>query len=163
MQFLNQAVQLDASRPQAYNFLGEIELYSLHQLGPAVQHYKAALEHGGEATFHVLHDHGGTGFSRSCSGWLYVSHNGIRFEAFDSLHKFRASRNEIFEAKKNRFGGGQVGQIRIGGGNSGGSTADVSAFHIRLHNGKGENYNLAPLSNYKEAERELILEIIGKS
>src|SRR5258708_22633503 len=101
MQVLNQAVQMEPSRPQAYNALGEIELYSMRQLGPAVQHYKAALEHGGEATFHVLHDHGGTGFSRSCSGWLSVSKNGIRFEAFDSLHKFQAASGDIFEAKLN--------------------------------------------------------------
>jgi hypothetical protein len=134
----------------------------MRQLGPAVQHYKASLERGGDATFHVLHDHGGTGFSRSCTGWLYVSKNGIRFEAFDSLHKFQATSREIFEAKKNRFGGGQVGPIRIGGGN-GGNTTDVNAFHIRLHNSKGENYNLAPMSNFKEAERDLILDIIGKN
>jgi len=161
MQFLNQAVQLDPSRPQAYNFLGELELYSMRQLGPAVQHYKAALEHGGEATFHVFHDHGGTGFTRHCSGWLSVSKSGIRFEAFDSLHKFRATSSEIFEAKRNRLGGGQVGPLRIGG--NGNTTTDVSAFHIRLHGSKGENYNLAPMSNFKDAERELILDIIGKS
>jgi hypothetical protein len=36
----------------------------------------------------------------------------------------------------------------------------VSAFHIRLENGK--NYNFAPGSTFSEAERELILSIIGK-
>lgn len=162
IKYLEQAVKLDPARPAAYNLMGEIELYSSHQLGPAVQHYKAALERGGEATLHVLHDHGGSGFTRSCSGWLHVSRNGVRFEAFDSLHKFRGSRDEIFEAKRNRFGGGQIGPIHIGGQNGGGNTTDLSAFHIKLHGSKGENFNLAPMSNYKEAERDLILDIIGK-
>jgi hypothetical protein len=161
VQLLNQAIQLDATRPQAYNFLGEIELYSMRQLGPAVQHYKAALERGGEATFHVLHDHGGSGFTRNCSGWLYVSRNGVRFVAFDSLHKFSATHSEIFEVKRNRFGGGQIGPIRIGGSGGGGATTDIAAFHIRLHNSTGDLYNLAPMSQFRDAERDLILEILG--
>src|SRR5207253_912603 len=120
----------------------------------------ASLERGGEATFHVFHDHGGTGFSRSCTGWLYVSKNGVRFEAFDSLHKFTARRSEVFEAKKNRFGGGQIGPIRIGGSGGGGATTDIAAFHVRLHNSKGDLYNLAPMSQFKDAERDPILDII---
>jgi hypothetical protein len=34
------------------------------------------------------------------------------------------------------------------------------AFHIRLVTGK--NYNFAPGSNYTEAERDLILSLIGR-
>jgi hypothetical protein len=36
----------------------------------------------------------------------------------------------------------------------------LSAFHIRLDSGK--NYNFAPGSSFTDAERELILSILGK-
>jgi hypothetical protein len=121
-----------------------------------MQNYKAALARGGEATFHVVHDHGAGNFQNACRGWLHVSRNGVHFEAFDSLHKFSASRSQVHEAKKNRWQG-----VLLNDG-SGRQAPDMHPFHIRLQSSKGPNYNFAPMSNSGDAERGLILDIIDK-
>jgi serine/threonine protein kinase len=151
LQLLSQAIQLDPNKPQAYDASAEIQLYQQRQLGPAMQNYKKALERGGEATFHVFHDHRGTNFTSNCKGFLRISRGKARFEAFDSVHKFAASR--VFEAKKNRF------SLFTGGGNR---SVDMHSFHIRLENKDGPNYNLAPMSQFGEAERDLILDVLDK-
>jgi hypothetical protein len=62
------------------------------------------------------------------------------------MHSFDVPRAQVKETKKNRsvF---SIGNQR------------VTSFHIRLADGK--NYNLAPMSNFSDAERDLILSIIG--
>ncbi len=157
VQILNQAIQEYPNRPEAYDALGEIQLYNFNQIGPAVQNYKQSLALGGVATFHVAHDHNGSNFTTVCRGWLKVSRNSVSFEGFDSLDRFRGSRAQVYEAKKNRF---QGAGLHIPGVNS--NARDLEAFHIRLQNKDGPNYNLAPLSNYKEQETKLILDIIDK-
>ena len=62
---------------------------------------------------------------------------------------FKASKTEVREAKRNKV----VGMFARG-------QVSVSAFHIRLASGK--NYNLAPGSAFTDAERDLILNLIGK-
>jgi serine/threonine protein kinase len=151
-ELLSRAITLDPNKARAYSTLGELQFYFLNQLPQAVQNDQAAVAHGGVATFHVYHEHGGGNFALSCKGYLYLSKGGVRFAAFDSAHSFQAQRGDIQEAKKNRLIGGIVGRRNVPG-------IDLRAFHIKLRN--GQNYNFAPMSRFSEAERELILSIIG--
>lgn len=148
-QLLNRAVAMEPNNPKAYDKLGELDLYYLNQIGPALQNYQAAIAHGGTATFHVAHDHSTGNFTTSCKGWLYVSKTQVRYQAFDSIHHFMAPRSEIREFKKNRF------TVNLGNR----AAVDLKAFHIKLADGK--NYNFAPTSRFGEAERDLILGIGG--
>ena len=42
-QFLNRAVAMDPNKPQAYDKLGELDMYYLNQVGSAIQNYQAAI------------------------------------------------------------------------------------------------------------------------
>ncbi len=148
-QLLNRAVAMEPNNPKAYDKLGELDLYYLNQIGPALQNYQAAIAHGGTATFHVAHDHSTGNFTTSCKGWLYVSKTQVRYQAFDSIHAFTAPRGEIREFKKNRF------TVNLGNR----AAVDLKAFHVKLADGK--NYNFAPTSRFGEAERDLILSVGG--
>jgi len=148
-QLLSRAISMDPNRPQAYDKLGELDLYFLNQVGPAIQNYQAAIAHGGQATFHVAHDHSTGNFTTNCKGYLYVSKSQVHFKAYDSVHEFSAPRSQIREFKRNRF------TINL----SQRAAVDLKAFHVKLADGR--NFNLAPLSHFQEAERDLILSIGG--
>ena len=62
------------------------------------------------------------------------------------MHSFDVPRAQVKEMKKNRS------LFTIG-------AQRVTSFRIRLEDGK--NFNLAPKSNFSDAERELILSIAG--
>ena len=152
-QVLQQAVRSDPSKPRAYSGLAELQLYVLGDLGGAMQNYNAAVARGGDAVFHVLHDHSAETFVKHCQGFLYVSRKGIRFAPTDSSgHGFTATHPEIREARMNR-------KLNINFGRQNRPSIDPHAFHIRLAN--GQNYNFAPMSRFTEEERNLILGIIG--
>jgi hypothetical protein len=135
-------------KPRAYAELGELELYSLNDLPSAAQHDQAAIARGGEAVFHVRHDHSGDTFSAQCTGKLYISKSRVRFVPASGPHAFSAKKADIKEVKKNRMSGG------FGFGRS-----DVRSFHIRLAT---QNYNLAGSSQTADGERDLIVSLIGE-
>ena len=135
-------------KPRAYAELGELELYSLNDLPSAAQHDQAAIARGGEAIFHIRHDHSGETFASQCTGKLYVSKSKVRFVPVSGPHGFTAKKEDIREVKKNKMSGG------FGFGRS-----DVRSFHVRLAT---QNYNLAGSSQSIDGERDLILASIGE-
>jgi len=143
-----QAIKLVPKNPKAYAALGELYLYTVGNLPEALKYYHAAVARGGVVTFHVHHDRGGGNFTVASDGRLLLSNSSVAFSA-DGGDAFRVPRGAVREAKRNKV----VGMFTRG-------QLSVSAFHIRLESGK--NYNFAPGSNFSDAERDLILSIIGK-
>jgi serine/threonine protein kinase len=143
-----QAIQLQPKGPRAYAALGEIYLYSSPNLPEALKYYHAAIARGGVVTFHVHHDRGGGNFTVATDGRLMLSNSSVAFTG-PGADGFKVPRGAIREAKRNKL----VGMLAHG-------QFSVSAFHIRLESGK--NYNFAPGSTFTEAERDLILTILGK-
>jgi serine/threonine protein kinase len=142
-----QAIQLVPKNPKAYAALGELYLYNVGNLPEALKYYHAAVSRGGVVTFHVHHDRGGGNFTVATDGRLMLSNSSVAYSG--SSDSFKVSRGEVREARGNKV----VGLFTHG-------KVSVSAFHIRLASGK--NYNFAPGSNFSEAEKDLILSIIGK-
>ena len=140
---LQQAVNLDSSKPQAYGLLGFAQLYGSHDPLAAERSMRAAIERGGGAPFRVYHDHDGF-FNTFCHGSLFVSRAKVTYKADDGNHTFEASRGDIKEAKSNGFVGSQFG-----------------AFHLRVSVGSGKptNYNFAPATRQK-SEANLIISLI---
>jgi hypothetical protein len=151
-QSLMQAMRSDPTKPRAYSGLAELQLYILGNLSGAMQNYQATLARGGEAVFHVLHDHSAETFVKHCSGFLYVSAKGVRFTTTESGHGFTAQRSDVREARPNR-------KLNLNFGRQNRPSIDPHAFHIRL--GNGQNYNFAPTSRFTEEERNLILNTLG--
>jgi serine/threonine protein kinase len=143
-----QAIKLAPKSPKAYAALGELYLYTSPNLPEALKYYHAAIARGGVVTFHVHHDRGGGNFTVATDGRLMLSNSSVAFTG-DGADGFKVPRGAIREAKRNKL----VGMLAHG-------QFSVSAFHIRLDSGK--NYNFAPGSTFTEAERDLILSILGK-
>jgi hypothetical protein len=80
----------------------------------------------------VVHDHGIGTLAYFCVGVLYVSNDGVAFQATKAndgrLDRFQISKADIQEARKNKLPLGQNGYF-------------LEGFHIRLRN--GVNYNFA--------------------
>jgi serine/threonine protein kinase len=144
-----QAIKLAPKSPKAYAALGELYLYTVGNLPEALKYYKAAVARGGVVTFHVHHDRGGGNFTVATDGRLMLSNASVAYNGGAGGDSFMIPRSAVREAKRNKI----VGLLAHG-------QISVSAFHIRLDSGK--NYNFAPGSTFTEAERELILSIIGK-
>jgi serine/threonine protein kinase len=142
-----QAIKLVPKNPKAYAALGELYLYNVGNLPEALKYYHAAVARGGVVTFHVHHDRGGGNFTVATDGRLMLSNSSVAYSG--GSDSFKVSKGEVREARGNKV----VGLFTHG-------RVSVSAFHIRLASGK--NYNLAPGSNFTEAEKDLILSIIGK-
>jgi len=140
---LQQAINVDSSKPQAYGYLGFAQLYGSHDALAAERSMRAAIERGGGAPFRVYHDHDGF-FNTFCQGSLFVSKTTVTFKADDGNHTFAANRADIKEAKPNGFVGSQYG-----------------AFHLKVVVGSGKptNYNFAPATRQK-AEANLIIGLI---
>jgi hypothetical protein len=141
--FLQQAINVDSSKPQAYGYLGFVQLYGSHDALAAERSMRAAIEHGGGAPFRVYHDHDGF-FNTFCQGSLFVSKTTVTFKADDGNHTFEANRADIKEAKSNGFVGSQYG-----------------AFHLKVvvGSGKPNNYNFAPATRQK-TEANLIIGLV---
>lgn len=145
IRYAQQAVQLDASRPQAYQILGMMLLYSRNDFAGAEQAMRAAIDRGGSAAFIVFHDHGTGQFQQYCKGTMFVSKTGVSFKADDGQDTFETADSNIKEAKTNGFFGSEVG-----------------AFHIKpvqQINGRG-NFNFAPATRNR-AEAQLLIRLIG--
>jgi len=144
-----QAIKLVPKNPKAYAALGELYLYTLGNLPEALRYYHAAIARGGVVTFHVHHDRGGGNFTVASDGRLLVSNSSVAYVSANGSDSFKVSKGDVREAKRDKvvglFSHGQV---------------SLMAFHIRLMTGK--NYNFAPGSNFNEAERDLILTLIGR-
>ena len=141
--YAQQAVQLDPSRPQAYQYLGTMLLYTRNDFAGAEQAMRAAIERGGSAAFIVYHDHTGN-FSEYCQGTFFVTKSGVSFKADNGVDTFETVDSNIKEAKTNGFVGSQFG-----------------AFHIKpveQINGRG-NFNFAPNTRNK-AEAQMIIRLI---
>lgn len=140
---LQQAINIDSSKPQAYGYLGFAQLYGSHDALAAERSMRAAIERGGGAPFRVYHDHDGF-FKTFCQGSLFVSRTTVTFKADDGNHTFEASRGDIKEAKSNGFVGSQYG-----------------AFHLKVIVGSGKptNYNFAPATRQK-SEANLIIGLV---
>ena len=151
-QILMQAIRSDPTKPRAYSGLAELQLYILGDLGGAMQNYQQAVARGGDAVFHVLHDHSAETFVAHCQGFLYVSRKGVRFVPSDSNHGFTAVRADVREVRSNR-------KLNFSFGRQTRPSIDPHAFHIKLAN--GQNYNFAPMSRFTEEERNLILGMLG--
>jgi hypothetical protein len=147
---LRQGIKMDPNKPRAYSGLAELQLYIFNDLAGATQNAQAALARGGDAVFHVQHDHSSNTFTVACTGKLYVSQTGVRLVPDTGSHAFNARKAEIREMRKNR-------PFTIGLRQK---PVDLHAFHIRLAN--GQNYNLAPSSRSSEGERELIFTLFGE-
>lgn len=142
--FLQQAVNIDPAKPQAYGLLGFAELYGASDILAAERSMRAAIERGGGAPFRVYHDHDGF-FNTFCQGSLFVSKATVTFKGDDGKHTFGANRADIKETKLNGFVGSQFG-----------------AFHLKVAIGaaKPENFNFAPATRQK-AESNLIINLIN--
>jgi hypothetical protein len=144
-----QAIKLLPKNPKAYAALGELYLYTIGNLPEALRYYHAAIARGGVVTFHVHHDRGGGNFTVASDGRLLVSNSSVAYVSANGSDSFKVSKGEVKEAKRDKvvglFSHGQV---------------SLMAFHIRLMTGK--NYNFSPGSNFNEAERDLILSLIGR-
>jgi serine/threonine protein kinase len=152
IQLLNQAVRMDPSKPRAYSGIGEALLYGLGDVNGARQNDQTAVARGGDAVFHVLHDHSAGTFVKHCTAFLYVSNRGVRLVSNEPAHNFTVTRADIREAKANR-------NLNLTFGRQARPSIDPHAFHIRL--GSGQNYNFAPTSRSTEEERNLILNLLG--
>ncbi len=139
---LTRAIAANPARWQAYNSLAKIQLYYLNTPDQAFANYRAAIAHGGHASFRVRHDHGGEGLGIACSGWLNVSAGRASYQADNGAHTFAFA--PVKEAKRNKFVG------RMDGGHG---------FHIRLMN--NQNYNFAPTSSAPRAEVDFIVSVVG--
>ncbi len=144
-----QAIKLQPKSAKAYAALGELYMYTVPNLPEALKYYHAAIARGGVVTFHVHHDRGGGNFTVASDGRLMLSNSSVAFTAEAGADAFKVPRAAVREAKRNKM----VGMFSRG-------QLSVAAFHIRLDTGK--NYNFAPGSTFSDAERELILSIIGK-
>ena len=142
--YAQQAVQLDPTRPQAYQYLGTMLLYTRNDYQGAEQAMRAAIERGGSAAFIVYHDHTGS-FSEYCQGTFFVTKTGVSFKADNGVDTFETEDSNIKEAKTNGFVGSQLG-----------------AFHIKpiqQINGRN-NFNFAPNTRNK-AEAQMIIRLVS--
>lgn len=87
---LQTAARLDPRRPEAFQMLGFAVLYAYGDLYGAEKLMRVAVNNGGSAVFRVFHDDSG-GFSRRCSGSLYISPDSIRYESDDNRHTFETA------------------------------------------------------------------------
>ena len=137
-----QAVDLDPNRAGAYEIAGIAQLYGLKDLKAAAATMRAAVQHGGSASFSVSHDHDGF-FKTYCQGSLYITKFGVNYRSNDGAHAFLASHTDLKDIDSNSFVG-----------------ANFFSFHIKVsQNGKAKNFNFAP-GSLTAAERDLIVDLI---
>ena len=143
MQYLQQAITLDAKPPTAYAMLGFAQLYGMQNPGLAEQSMRAAIERGGGAVLRVYHDHDGF-FNGFCTGSFFITKTGVTFKADDGQHTFEAKKADLTEGQLNGYVGKQH-----------------NAFHLKVQSDKRKNttYNFAPLTR-NQMESLLVLALI---
>ena len=149
LKVLNQAIKVDPNRWEAYDLKAQVYLYNFQQFPEAKENFEASLARGGNATFHVIHDHGGGNFTLKCSGWLYVMRNRLEYKASDSSpHKFVAQRSEITDVK----------QVKPMGSAGKGPTFDHHAFLMRINK---TLWIFQPQGEFQDEQRSMIMSILG--
>ncbi len=149
---LEQAVQLDAAQPRAYQLLGFTQLYLQGNIAEAEKNMRKAIELGGSASFRVFHDHANGSFKQTCSGTLFVTKTNVTFKADDGRDTFETDDANVREIRTNNLAGGAFGAL-LGG-------KDLGAFHIKVKRDRDtKNYNFAPLTS-KRNESELIIALV---
>jgi hypothetical protein len=137
-----QAVDLDPNRAGAYEIAGVAQLYGLNDGNAAATAMRAAVQHGGSASFSVSHDHDGF-FGTYCQGSLYITNFGVNYRSNDGAHTFLAGRTDLKDVGRNSFVG-----------------AKFFSFHIKVsQNGQIQNFNFAP-GKLTATERDLILDLL---
>jgi hypothetical protein len=90
VQILETAVKSRPNNPAAYQMLGFVYLYGLHNFAQAEKSMRESVSNGGSAVFRVYHDDNGN-FHNRCTGSLYVSQDSLRFESDDNVHTFETA------------------------------------------------------------------------
>jgi tetratricopeptide (TPR) repeat protein len=101
VRFLESAVKLSPKDPKAFQMLGYVNLYGLNNPARAEKYMRQAIENGGSAVFRVYHDDNGN-FMRRCTGSLYISSNGVRYESDDNMHTFETTLGNVEKIKLDR-------------------------------------------------------------
>lgn len=136
-----------ASTAEAYEAKARVSLQN-KDYDQAREHLEAALDHGGKATFMIIHDHSRGNFESddpkaTCVGELMIFSNGVSFEPREDADRFSANWSDVKDAGGNKF---------FGSGKGG--------FHVSINTGgKYKNFNLAPESKEK-AEGKLVLDLL---
>lgn len=101
IRILNQAAQMQPNNPIAHQQIGFMTLYGTSNGFTASEaNFRKAIEFGGSAVFRVYHDHASY-FQDFCQGSLYISRDGVRFEADDNKHTFDTTDTNIKQVKTN--------------------------------------------------------------
>lgn len=143
---LDKAIQMDPNGWEAYDLEAQVYLYNMKRFPEARKNFEASLTHGGNATFHVAHDHGGGNFTTHCNGWLYVTKTGVEFKSWDSIHKFKVTRSQMSDVRSMRPGAKK------------GPAVDRHGLLMKSGN---QTYDLAPLGQFGDDQRSMILGILG--
>jgi hypothetical protein len=154
---LQQAVDSQPNEPRAYELLGQMEL-AQGDVRRASEHYRAAVQKGGSAEFHVIHDNFGGQFTNVCKGVLKIRSGKVAFVADDAGDSFEVPVSQVKEARRNRVGA--VGKVIGGVFRRKGSREDddiPDAFHIRT---TSKNYNLLSAAQNRPQATDLILNLI---
>jgi tetratricopeptide (TPR) repeat protein len=99
--FLKTAVKIKPNDSKAYQMLGFVNLYGLHNLTEAQKYMRESIENGGSAVFRVYHDDNGN-FMHRCSGSLFISLEIIRYESDDNKHTFETATINVEKIKLDR-------------------------------------------------------------
>lgn len=143
IRLLQQAIQVDGTKPAAYALLGVAQLYGKRNASAAAEPMRGAIQRGGAAVFRVYHDHSSGAFSQYCEGSFFITKSGVSFKADDGNDTFETDDGSIKEAKLNSLVGVNYG-----------------AFHIKLEKeAGGRNYNFAPKTQQK-TESQMITSLI---
>jgi serine/threonine protein kinase len=148
MALLDKAIKVDPNGWQAYDLKAQIYLYNFQKWPEAKQNFQLSLAHGGNATFHVAHDHGAGTFTSKCQGWLYVTSKAVEFKASNGTHHITVKRSDVTDIKGLRpFG--SVGR---------GPVVDHHALQMRLNK---QLWIFGPDGQFGDEQRAMILGIIG--
>jgi len=148
MALLDKAIKVNPNGWQAYDLEGQVYLYNFNKWPEAKQNFELSLSHGGNATFHVAHDHGAGNFTSKCDGWLYVTRRGIEFKSWNSQHHFVVKRGELSDLKA----------AKPFGGSGKGPSFDHHGVQMRINK---QLWEFAPLGQFAGNQQALILSIMG--
>ena len=138
----------EPNRPEAYEAMAGISLKNKDYDRARVM-ISSALDHGGKATFSVIHDHSRGNFDAkdpkaTSVGTLTLLADEVRFDAPGDADRFAANWSDVKDTGSNKFFGSGMG-----------------GFHVTINaGGKYKNVNLAPESKDK-AEGKLILNLLS--
>jgi hypothetical protein len=98
VRILESAAKVNPGNPAAYQMLGFIYLYGLHNLTQAEKSMRESIMNGGSAVFRVFHDDNGK-FTGRCTGSLFISRDSFRFESDENVHTFETTTANIDKIK----------------------------------------------------------------